>query len=244
MKSTPKLRRLSLLMAVTTAAGMLPSAAAAEVSSDLTISSMYLWRGLDISDSKPALQASIEYGHESGFYAGTWFSNEGTLSRSLEVLDGTGNTIGTADVGSNGASYEIDAYLGFAKSFGDFGVDVGYAAYMYPEVPGAVTDSNIKEYIVGTSYKGASLTAYINAEPGDFDDYKYYSIDYGFGAFGFHAGMTDVTSDGGDYNDIAVSYSVAENLTWTVSQASGDAIASDSPQDDPLVVVSYAVPLD
>ncbi len=240
MKTFP-LRSLSIALALATAAA-LPSAASAEVSADLTLSSMYLWRGMDISDGKPAVSSTIQYDHESGFYVGTWFSSEGTPGAADTISDSAGDTI-DVDSSSNGGSYEIDAYLGFAKSFGDVGVDLGYAVYMYPEAPGAISDSDIAEYIIGLSYGDFSVTGYINAEPDDFDDYKYISLDYSYGKFGFHYGMTDVGTDGGDYNDVNVSYAVTEEMTWTVSQASGDAIVSDSNQDDPIVMVSYSVPL-
>lgn len=230
MRKLTKLSPLAMATSLAVSVLAVPTFAQAEVSSDLTISSMYLWRGLDISDGKPALSSSIQYGHESGFYAGTWFSSEG-------LTDATGAA------GTNGNSYEIDAYLGFAKSFGDFGIDVGYAVYMYPEAAGAIGDSDIAEYIVGGSWKDLSLKAFINAEPDDFDDYAYYVIDYSYEKFGLHYGMTDVGTDGGDYSDISVSYAVTDELTWTVSKADGDAIAADSGQDDPLVMVSYSVPL-
>jgi len=241
MKKAFSLRTVAAAVAIASSAVALPGVAQAEVSSDLTLSSMYLWRGLDISDGKPALSSTIQYDHASGFYAGTWFSTEGTPSRSVDVVGAAPGA--TVDVGSNGQSYEIAAYLGYAKSFGDFGVDVGYAVYMYPEAQGKISDSDIGEYIVGLSYKDLSVTAYVNSDADAFDDYKYYSVDYSFDKFGFHYGMTDVGTDGGDYNDMNVSYAVTEELTWTISKASGDAITGDSVQDEPLMMVSYAVPL-
>ena len=224
-----KLNSLALATTLAVSGLAIPTFAQAEVGADLTISSMYLWRGLDISDGKPALSSTIQYDHESGFYAGAWFSSEG-------MTDDTGAG------GTNGNSYELDAYLGFAKSFGDVGVDVGYIQYMYPEAAGSITDTDFGEYKVGVSYKDLSFTAYVNAQPDDFDEYKYYSVDYSYDKFGFHYGMTDVDL-GDDYSDFNVSYAVTEELTWTLSQASGDAIVADSGQDDPIVMVSYSVPL-
>ncbi len=245
MRKLIKLSPIALATSLAVSAMAVPTLAQAEVSSDLTISSMYLWRGMDISDGKPALSSTVQYDHESGFYAGAWFSTEGTPSRTvnLDLVGVPAAVSGSVDMGSNGSSYEIDAYVGYAKSFGDFGVDVGYASYMYPEAVGSISDSDISEYIVGVSFKDLAVTAYINTDPDNFDDYKYYSIDYSYDKFGFHYGMTDVTSAGGDYNDISVSYAVTEEMSWTVSQASGDAIAANTPADDPLVMVSYSVPL-
>ena len=217
------------LIAATVLAAASP-AAMAEVSADLTISSMYLFRGLDLSDGKPALSSTIQYDHANGFYAGTWFSTEGTPAT------------GAAGTGTNGESYELDAYLGYAKSFGDYGIDVGYAVYMYPQAHGAIGDTDLSEYIIGGSWKDLSATVYINSEPDDNDDYTYYSIDYSYNKFGFHYGMTDVSSDA-DYTDISVSYAVTDELTWTVSKAEGDGVPSVGVADEPIVMVSYAVPL-
>ena len=215
----------------------LPMTAKAELSSDLTISSMYLWRGLDISDGKPAVSSTVQYDHESGFYAGSWFSSEGMPSKML--MDSNGDTV---DIGTNGTSYEVDLYLGYNGSVGDFGYSIGAAGYYYPEAVGSIGDSDIMEYIVGVSYKDLSLTAYVNAEPDDFDEYKYYSLDYSIGKVGLHAAMTSVDKGDG-YSDFNISYAFTDALTWTLSKASGDAIESDSPQDDPIIMVSYSVPL-
>ncbi len=234
MKKAFSLRALAATVALASSAVALPGSAQAEVSSDLTISSMYLFRGLDLSDGKPALSSTIQYDHASGFYAGTWFSTEGTPA--------TGPQDATGTPGTNGQSYELDAYLGYAKSFGDYGIDVGYAVYMYPQAHGQIGDSDISEYIIGGSWKDLSATVYINAEPNDFDDYTYYSIDYSYNKFGFHYGMTDVSSDA-DYTDMNVSYAVTEEMTWTLSKAEGDGTPGEGTADEPIVMVSYAVPL-
>ena len=224
-----------------------PIAAQAEVSADLSISSMYLWRGLDISDGKPVLSSTVQYDHPSGFYVGTWFSNEGTPAYSTDFAadttgDGTNDTSGTIDLaGTNGTSYELDVYAGYNGSVGDFGYSLGYYVYLYPEAAGSIGDSDIKEYMLGASYKDFSLTAYINAESDDFDSYKYYSFGYSFDKISLHYGVTTVDKGDG-YNDISVSYAFNDNLTWTISKASGDAIADNSPQSDPLIMVSYSVP--
>lgn len=213
------------------------TAAQAEMSSDLTISSMYLWRGLDISDGKPAVSSTVQYDHESGFFVGSWFSSEGMPSKIIETEGGD-----FVDIGTNGTSYEVDLYLGYSGSVDDFGYSVGYYMYLYPEAVGSISDSDIKEYMLGASYKDFSFSAYINAESSDFDSYKYYSFDYSIDKVGLHYGLTSVDKGDG-YNDIKISYALTDALTWTLSKASGDAIVSDSPQSDPLIMVSYSVPL-
>ncbi|MGB5101910.1 MAG: TorF family putative porin [Steroidobacteraceae bacterium] len=51
------------------------AAAQAEVTATVTATSDYDFRGITQSANDPALQASVDYAHESGFYAGVWASN-------------------------------------------------------------------------------------------------------------------------------------------------------------------------
>ena len=67
MKLTHGLAALVLLASAT--------AANAEVTGTLTAVSDYNWRGVTQTSMDPALQGSIDYAHDSGFYAGAWASN-------------------------------------------------------------------------------------------------------------------------------------------------------------------------
>ena len=216
------------VLASTVAAVMLPAfslgfstSAQAEVESSLTLSSMYLWRGLNVSGTSPAVSGSLDYSHSSGLYVGTWMSSEGATG-----------------------SHEVDLYGGYGGSAGDISYGLGIAGYYYPEMAGAPTSSDIYEVILSGGFKDYGATLFVNAEPDDFDDYMYLSLDGPIaGAFSAHIGMTMTGDDSGKYTDFNVSYAATENLTWTVSYATGDAIAEDGPSDDPMVVISYSVPL-
>lgn len=99
------------------ALGLLLAAAAAnaQVSSTVTLTNDYDFRGASQSATDPAIQASIDYAHESGWYVGAWASN----------VD-FGNEV---DI-----DYEVDLYTGF--SGGDeegLGWDVGFIYYAYPD---------------------------------------------------------------------------------------------------------------
>lgn len=98
--------------------------------------SQYIFRGLTQTDRDPALQAGFDYGHASGFYAGTWASNISWL-----------RDFGTY---SGGGSLEWDFYGGFKGAFGksDFGYDVGLLYYYYPGtvIPGAVKANTLEAY--------------------------------------------------------------------------------------------------
>ena len=89
-------------------------AANAAVTSTWTLTNDYDFRGFTQTAKDPALQASIDYAHDSGFYAGVWFSN-----------------VKFADSGYKG-DLEHDIYLGFTNKIGeDWTYDVGIIDYTY-----------------------------------------------------------------------------------------------------------------
>lgn len=225
--STPKFFKKSIATAVAAVClpmmslGLVSQSAQAEgVSADLTIASMYLWRGLNVSGTNPAISSTVQYSHASGAYGGSWLSSEGSSG-----------------------SYEVDLYAGYGGAAGDISYDVSVWGYYYPEKIGSPKSSDIYEAIVSVGFKDYSVTAKINVEPDDFDDYKYFSLDGPVGPLALHLGTTITGTDANNYSDVAVSYNFTENLAWTVSYAFGDAIAEDGPSEDPLVVLTYSVPL-
>jgi len=95
------------------------SLAHAGVTSTVTLTNDYDFRGFTQSAKDPAAQASVDYAHESGFYVGAWGSNVdfGPEIGSLEEVN-----------------FEVDAYAGFTKAL-ENGVtyDLGLVTYNYPE---------------------------------------------------------------------------------------------------------------
>lgn len=88
-------------------------AANAEISSTITATNDYDFRGASQSAEDPALQASLDYGHESGWYIGAWASN--------------------VDFGAVDADVELDIYTGFSGGEEDgLGWDAGFVYYTYP----------------------------------------------------------------------------------------------------------------
>lgn len=84
------------------------------VSGSVGLVSDYRFRGVSQSDRNLAVQGGITIAHESGFYVATWGSN----------LAGWG-TFG-------GANMELDAVVGFKKSFDAVTLDTGVTWFMYP----------------------------------------------------------------------------------------------------------------
>lgn len=80
-----------------------------------TLVSQYLFRGITLTQGKPAIQASMEAAHVSGFYTGIWGSGVSHAAY------------------NNGSGTEIDLYGGWRKDLGDgYGLDVGVYSYWYP----------------------------------------------------------------------------------------------------------------
>lgn len=87
-------------------------AANAGVSSAWTLASDYDYRGIAQTAQDPAIQASLDYAHDSGWYIGAWGSN--------------------VDFGDLDVDYEIDLYSGFAgKTARGLGWDAGILFYTY-----------------------------------------------------------------------------------------------------------------
>jgi uncharacterized protein (TIGR02001 family) len=111
-------------------------------SGNIGVASSYVYRGLNQSNYKPALQAGLDYSHASGFYVGTWASSIRWLK----------------DFGISSGNAEIDLYAGYKGSAGDFGYDVGVLRYEYTGsvAPGATNPDTTELYVAGT-YKWATL---------------------------------------------------------------------------------------
>lgn len=111
---------------------------------EIGLVSDYRYRGLSLSDEKPALQAGATVSTPGGWYAGTW-----------------GSTIAEYGVGADGdgARVEVDLFAGRAFSLGAYDLDVGVQAYLYPDG----TDVSFAEIPVSVSRTLGSWTATVQA---------------------------------------------------------------------------------
>ena len=141
----------NLLAAAAVSAFVLPGFVLAEeaapasphtVTGNLYFVSDYSFRGMSQTLEEPAVQGGFDYSHSSGLYLGTWASN---VSQNLY-----GTTNGAANM-------EWDFYGGYAKTFGDWGINVGALYYYYPG--GKTLDNgtfDTTELYVGGSWKWLS----------------------------------------------------------------------------------------
>lgn len=181
----------SIVLATAVAAVLSSNIALAELSANAAITSNYIWRGVTQSNDDAAGQGGIDWGHESGVYAGTWVSNVAFPSQDR---DPTSPTYLEADTG---AGYEMDVYVGFAGEAGDLGYDVGVVSYQYPITP----EFNFTEiYLSGTfSMLTVGVASTVDAASGNKDGVFDEGDMYVNGSLDFTAGKSDVSVYAGSY---------------------------------------------
>lgn len=124
-----------LFLALLLAVGF--TAAQAQVTGNLGLSSDYRFRGISQSQNAPAVSGGIDYAHSSGFYVGNW------------------NSSVSSQLYTNGAGVESDLYAGYKKDiYKGLTVDVGSYNYFYPRATVNGTGSNFDTYeaFVGLGY--------------------------------------------------------------------------------------------
>lgn len=210
---------LAASVAATMAAGLaVPSIAAAEVSGTVGVSNMYFWRGQDISNGGAQVFGSLDYAHSTGLYAGIWGSSE------------TDTT-------------EYDLYAGYAGSVGEFGYDIAYVDYNYPND----TDSDLQEVILSLGYAGFSAAGYFGVgdygRGDDSEDNKdnYFTVGYSYDKYGITVGTWDIDADDANYTHVDLSYALTDELGFTVSKIVDSEGDNMDDNDDALFVVTYAL---
>ncbi len=100
------------------------------------LASSYIYRGLNQSDYKPALQIGADYVHPSGFYVGVWASSIRWVK----------------DFGLGSSNVETDIYAGYKGEAGPVAYDVGVLQYVYngSVTKGAVRANTTELYVAGT----------------------------------------------------------------------------------------------
>ncbi len=119
-----------------------PAAPASSWSVNAGLATSYIYRGLNQSGFKPALQLGADYAPEAGFYMGVWASSVSWLK----------------DYGVSNSNAEIDLYAGYKGTAGGIGYDIGVLQYYYPGSlkAGATRGDTTEVYVAGT-YKMLTL---------------------------------------------------------------------------------------
>lgn len=209
-------------LAIAVGALVLSGSALAELSANIGATSNYVWRGTTQTQNSAAVSGGIDWGHDSGFYLGTWAAN-------VEFADETGA--------------EVDFYGGFSSEVGSLGYDIGAIYYYYPNYD----DSDFTEIYGSLSFGPvtAGINYTIDTDAGGDDDHIYYfaeaatDISNGWGIGGV-IGYYDFDGDGGSYTHYGLNVTKSAgdfgDFTFSVSKASDDDAGVD---EDTLVFVSW-----
>lgn len=112
-----------------------PNTRASELSASATLTSEYIYRGLAMSDGKPALQLGLDYAHDSGLFVGAW-----------------GSTIDLESPVSQ-RDYELDYYAGYHHRFqAPLTTTVTLLRYTYPGQKG-IHDYDYTEFLLSATWR-------------------------------------------------------------------------------------------
>lgn len=209
------------------ALGLAPAAAMAELSGNIGAASNYVFRGVSLTNDGAQISGGLDYGHETGLYAGTWISN----------IQG---------------SYEVDLYAGYGGEIGNgFSYDVGYLYYAFPdlndadygEVYGSLSyewftagiaytvNSQVNEsaltqdlFVEGDLYYFGSVSIPLENNWSIGGTIGYYDFDednFGGAEASYVHGQIDITKSAGEFGDFTLSVSLAEE---TAAGGTGDVL--------------------
>jgi uncharacterized protein (TIGR02001 family) len=226
------------------ALGLLAAAGAANagVSSTWTLTNDYDFRGFTQSAEDPAIQGSIDFAADNGWYIGAWASNvdfgdDAGVDYEVDVY--TGFTFGP----ENGPSYDVGLVYYTYPDEMDFAYLEAYGSISYewfkgklwysPDFGGDATDGDTPGYyaeVNGTFPLPANFSILLHAgySTGDYwddvvgDDVTDYSVGVGYTASHFNLALKWVDSDpdlsipGSDVfsNEGRVVFSIATTFPW------------------------------
>jgi len=129
------LKKKLLVVALASAFSLPAMADDLTFSSNVSLVSDYLYRGMSQTTAGAAIQGGFDLSHASGLYAGVWGS-------SINWLAAAGSTGG-----------EFDTYAGYKTTVSDVGLDAGYLRYNYPgKYAGGFVSADTDELYGAVSY--------------------------------------------------------------------------------------------
>ncbi|WP_044418159.1 TorF family putative porin [Halarcobacter anaerophilus] len=189
-------KRKNIILSLIVASSIATFAQAQElgITTSITATNNYVSRGMTQTDDKGAVFGEVTLSYEN-FYTGLWASNV-----EFEGAD---------------ADSELDVYIGYATSIGNFNIDTHYVRYYYPNSEDvmyydeAVLDLNytfFDKLTLGGAYYWGTHTE----NNGDKLDYYEGYASYDFDAVTAHASA-------GDYENIGDNYSIGLTKSFTLS---------------------------
>lgn len=213
-----KLSTFGIATALTTAMLLPQSAGAVDLDASANISTIYLWRGQDVSAGSPLFDVTLSADIGMGVYSGIWIASE-----------------------SGGQEYDL--YAGWAGDLGPVTLDVSIWNYIYPSDAELDSFGELSEIIVSASVGPVSFTYYDNIAGGS--GYAYYTLAASYDKFSVSLGNADTGVSSDDYTHLDLSYSYNDYLSFTAStvvDTSTGAGATD--EGDTIFVAKLSLPID
>jgi len=206
------------------------STAQAELEFNVGAFSDYILWGTSASGNNAVVQGGIDYGHESGFYLGTWVS---TL----------GGSVFDEDAGvSVDQGQEVDLYAGYVFSAGEVEIDLGYLYYYYP----ALDDFDYGDLFAQASFGPlyASVNYALHAQDSDYEGSTVYKFGGGVEvmpsiSLDGELGYTEQKFTGG--KDTWTFWSLGLTKSTSMGDISLTYAQTDDSDLDPLFVAGYSI---
>lgn len=235
------MKKRNLLTIATTAAVSMAgltamNSASAELAANVGLSTIYLWRGQDVSGGSPQFAGDLTFKDASGLYAGAWISSEANQA----VLD---TTVSPPSLSQDGGQ-EYDLYAGWAATYAGIGIDASLWNYNYPSDTTYDSFGDLSEFVLGLSYGPASFKWYKNiANTAGSNDYQYFTLGLTLDKFSALVGTTDDSANSaGEYTHLDLTYSYNDRLSFTASTVV-DKPDNGSLDGDTLLVIAYKLPI-
>ena len=195
------------------------STAKAELEFNVGVFSDYILWGTSASGNNAVVQGGVDYGHESGFYLGTWWSTLGA-----------------------GEGQEVDLYAGYEFEAGGLDFDIGYVYYYYPALDDFDYGDIYGSVGFGPVYFSANYA--VNADDSDYTGSYVLAIGGGYEimpsiSLDGELGYTKQKFDGGD--DTWTFWSLGLTKSTGMGDISLTYAQTDESDLDPLFVVGYSL---
>ena len=180
-------------------------ASAVEISSNVGLSSDYIWRGMTQTNGDLSVNGGFDLSTDMGFYIGTWASN----------------------ANYTGTSMELDIYLGFSGEMAEnMTYNIGYISVIYP----GADSLDFEEAYVGFNIYGLSILYSDGQNNGPSYSEIGYSVDAGPGSFNVSYGEYE---DNGDNTLVGYDWNVGDfSLGFYYYDFEADTVNSTNVDDD------------
>jgi uncharacterized protein (TIGR02001 family) len=188
------------------------AAAHAELAFNIAAASNYYFRGVSQTTDDAAVSGGVDWGHDSGFYIGTWMSNVEFASAEVDVYAGFGGDITedwSYDVSALYYYYPDGGNIDYAEVSGSLGwrwISAGIAYTVWGELNGT------GPFDSGDIYY--SLAADLPFDMGEGVGFSIFAGYYDFDADGTNGAGADsyahwgasLSKDAGDFGSVSVNY--------------------------------------